>query len=101
MLACGIFVAAEFSLVTVDRATIERQAKAGDRRARGTRQALRALSTPRSGAQLGITIATLAVGFLAEPAIGRLSHDPLSELGLSGGGLSVASYAIALTLSTV
>jgi len=101
MLACGVFVAAEFSLVTVDRATIERQAKAGDRRAQGTLKALRTLSTQLSGAQLGITITNLAIGFLAEPAIGRLSHDPLSELGLSGGGLSVASYAIALTLSTV
>ena len=101
MLACGVFVAAEFSFVTVDRATIERDAEAGERGAEGTLKALRSLSTQLSGAQLGITITNLAIGFLAEPAIGRLLHDPLTSLGLSGGGLSVASYAIALVLSTV
>lgn len=101
MLACGVFVAAEFSLVTVDRATIDRDAEAGDRGAQGTLLALRSLSTQLSGAQLGITITNLAIGFLAEPAIGKLLHDPLTDLGLSGGGLSAASYAIALSLSTV
>lgn len=100
MLACGVFVAAEFSLVTVDRATIEREAAAGDRGAQGTLRALRSLSTQLSGAQLGITITNLAIGFLAEPAIGRLLHDPLTSLGLSGGGLRAASYAVALVLST-
>ncbi|GAA3542959.1 membrane protein [Aeromicrobium flavum] len=101
MLACGVFVAAEFSFVTVDRATIEREAAAGDRRAQGTLKALRSLSTQLSGAQLGITITNLAIGFLAEPAIGRLLYDPLTSLGLSGGGLSAASYAVALILSTI
>nr|WP_154597089.1 hemolysin family protein [Aeromicrobium senzhongii] len=100
MLACGVFVAAEFSFVTVDRATIEREAAAGDRGAQGTAKALHSLSTQLSGAQLGITITNLAIGFLAEPAIGRLLHDPLTSIGLSGGGLNAASYAIALILST-
>lgn len=101
MLACGVFVAAEFSFVTVDRATIERQAAAGDRGAQGTLKALRSLSTQLSGAQLGITITNLAIGFLAEPAIGKLLHEPLTATGLSGGGLSAASYLIALILSTI
>ncbi len=87
MLACGVFVAAEFSFVTVDRATIERAAEAGDKGAQGTLAALRSLSTQLSGAQLGITITNLAIGFLAEPAIGTLLHDPLSDLGLKGSGL--------------
>jgi len=101
MLACGVFVAAEFSFVTVDRATIEREAASGDRGAQGTLKALRTLSTQLSGAQLGITITNLAIGFLAEPAIGRLLHDPLTAIGLSGAGLSAASYVIALLLSTI
>lgn len=101
MLACGVFVAAEFSFVTVDRATIERRAASGDRGAQGTLKALRSLSTQLSGAQLGITITNLAIGFLAEPAIGKLLHDPLTAAGLSGGGLSAASYLIALILSTI
>ena len=87
MLACGVFVAAEFSFVTVDRATIERAAAAGDKGAQGTLVALRSLSTQLSGAQLGITITNLAIGFLAEPAIGKLLHDPLESLGLEGGAL--------------
>ena len=100
MLACGLFVAAEFSFVTVDRATVERQAAGGDRGAQGTLKALRSLSTQLSGAQLGITITNLAIGFLAEPAIGRLLESPLTAAGLEGNSLRVASYAIGLTVST-
>lgn len=101
MLACGVFVAAEFSFVTVDRATIERDAASGDRGAQGTLVALQSLSTQLSGAQLGITITNLAIGFLAEPAIGELVRDPLESLGLEGGALRGVSYGIALVLSTV
>src|SRR5690554_6687377 len=101
MLACGVFVAAEFSFVTVDRATVERNAQAGDRDAQGTLKALRTLSTQLSGAQLGITITNLAIAFLAEPAIGRLLEDPLVSIGLQDGSLRVASYAIGLTISTI
>ena len=68
----AFFVAAEFALVTVDRAEIERQAAAGDRIARTVRRAVRELSFQLSGAQLGITITTLLTGYLAEPALARL-----------------------------
>lgn len=101
MLACGVFVAAEFSFVTVDRATIERDAEAGDRAAAGTLAALRSLSTQLSGAQLGITITNLAIGFLAEPAIGKLLHDPLEDLGMGENAVRGTAYAIALILSTL
>jgi CBS domain containing-hemolysin-like protein len=70
--ANSFFVAAEFSLVTVDRAAIERRAQAGDRKAGTVRTALRELSFQLSGAQLGITIAALLTGYLAEPALARL-----------------------------
>jgi CBS domain containing-hemolysin-like protein len=101
MLSCGVFGAAEYSLVTVDRATVERAADSGDKRAQGTLAALRTLSTQLSGAQLGITITNLAIGFLAEPAIGKLLHDPLKSLGLTDGALKAVAYAIALVLSTI
>ena len=100
-LACGVFVAAEFSFVTVDRATIERAAEAGDRGAQGTLQALRTLSTQLSGAQLGITITNLAIGFLAEPALGTLLRDPLEALGLSGGAQRGVAYGLAIAISTL
>ena len=100
MLACGVFVAAEFSFVTVDRATVERQAAAGSARSAGTLKALRSLSTQLSGAQLGITITNLAIGFLAEPAIGKLLHDPLEAAGLEGTPARVTAYVLALLVST-
>ena len=69
ILACGVFVAAEFAFVTVDRSQVERAAADGDAAARGLQQALRSLSTQLSGAQVGITITTLTMGYIAEPII--------------------------------
>ena len=101
VVTCGAFVAAEFSLLTVDRATVERAAAGGDRRAEGTLAALRNLSTQLSGAQVGITITNLAIGYLAEPAIGRLLAGPLESAGLSDGAARGTSVAAALALSTL
>ncbi len=70
--ANALFVAAEFAFVTVDRATVERRAQDGDRRAAGLLAGLRTLSTQSSGAQLGITVTSLVVGFLAEPSLATL-----------------------------
>ena len=100
MLTCGVFVAAEFSFVTVDRASVERAAAGGGTRAAGTLKALRSLSTQLSGAQLGITITNLVIGFLAEPALGTLLHDPLHSAGLNGSAARATAYGIALVLST-
>ncbi|MGY1689321.1 hemolysin family protein [Geodermatophilus sp. SYSU D01105] len=96
----GFFVAAEFSLTTVDRGRAEEAARAGDRRARGVVAALRSLSTQLSAAQLGITITTLVVGYLAEPALGQLLRGPLESLGLPGGLVTGLSYGLALALAT-
>ena len=83
--ACGLFVAAEFSLVTVDRPSVERAAASGDEGARGVQLALRSLSTQLSGAQVGITVTNLAIGFLSEPAIADLIDDLDSRhAGLKG-----------------
>ena len=72
IVANGVFVAAEFSLVTVERGEVQRLASAGDRGARGVQAAIRRLSFQLSGAQLGITITSLLVGVLAEPSITSL-----------------------------
>lgn len=92
----AFFVAAEFSLVTVDRAAIDEQAEAGDRTARTVRRALRELSFQLSGAQLGITITTLLTGYLAEPAIARLLGPVLGPFAGQGG-----TYAVSFTLATL
>ncbi|WP_110205380.1 hemolysin family protein [Nocardioides daejeonensis] len=100
VLACGVFVAAEFALVTVDRAAVERAVADGDAGADSVQHALRSLSTQLSGAQVGITVTNLAIGFLAEPAIAALLHDPLAAAGVPGGALHPTALTIALVLST-
>ncbi len=98
--ACGLFVAAEFAFVTVDRGQVERAAEAGDTAAQGVRTALRSLSTQLSGAQVGITITNLGIGFLAEPAISEIIRGPLEAVGLPDGAVGPSALALGLTLST-
>src|SRR3990170_6393625 len=85
VLMCGMFVAAEFSFVTVDRSQVDQEAATGDTGAVGVQTALRSLSTQLSGAQVGITVTNLAIGFLAEPAIAELIDGPLAATGLPEG----------------
>ncbi len=100
ILACGVFVAAEFSLVTVSRARVERLTNSGDKGAAGVLAALRSLSTQLSGAQIGITITNLAIGLLAQPAIADLLRGPLEDVGLKGPVVTSVSVAIAIGLAT-
>jgi len=98
--ANAVFVAAEFALVTVDRATVDQHAEAGDARSVGLRKGLRTLSTQLSGAQLGITVTSLAVGFLAEPSLGQLLRGPLGAVGLSGAAVSAIAVTVAVLVAT-
>lgn len=97
----ALFVAAEFALVTVDRPTIARSAESGDRRARSVSRALSSLSTQLSGAQLGITITSLIVGFIAEPSIATLLSAPLSATGLPEGTSLGVAFGAAFVIATV
>jgi CBS domain containing-hemolysin-like protein len=97
--ACGVFVAAEFAFVTVDRSKVDQAAAEGDAGAIGVQSALRSLSTQLSGAQVGITVTNLAIGYLAEPAIAELIDGPLESLGVPAGAVRAVSVTIALTLS--
>ncbi len=99
--ASGVFVAAEFAFVTVDRSAVDRDAAAGDATARGLQKALRSLSTQLSGAQVGITVTNLAIGFLAEPAIADLVDPPLTSAGLPEGAVRPVALAIGLSVSTL
>lgn len=101
ILACGLFVAAEFAFVTVDRGQVERAVAAGDPQAAGLDAALRSLSTQLSGAQIGITVTNLGIGFLAEPAIAELLRDPLTTLGVSQTAVSPLAVTLGLVISTV
>jgi CBS domain containing-hemolysin-like protein len=92
-------VAAEFALVTVDRAEIDRRAAGGDRRARTVRRALRELSFQLSGAQLGITITALLTGYLAEPALARLFTPAVRPV--AGEAADEVARLLALALATL
>jgi CBS domain containing-hemolysin-like protein len=100
IVACGVFVAAEFAFVTVDRSKVDQAAAEGDHGAQGVQQALRSLSTQLSGAQVGITVTNLAIGFLAEPAIADLIDGPLAALGTPERAVVPVAVGIGLALGT-
>ncbi|MGW8063043.1 hemolysin family protein [Streptomyces ziwulingensis] len=100
-LACGAFVAAEFSLTTVERGELERAAERGERGAASALKAVRNLTFQLSGAQLGITVTNLVVGMLAEPSVAALIAVPLESVGVSGSTASSLALVLGTALSTV
>ncbi|MFE2636393.1 hemolysin family protein [Streptomyces scopuliridis] len=100
-LACGAFVAAEFSLTTVERGELERAAEGGERGAAGALKAVRSLTFQLSGAQLGITVTNLVVGMLSEPSIAKLIRGPVEAVGLSPSVASSVALVIGTALSTL
>lgn len=97
-LGTAVFVAAEFSLVTLDPGVVDKQTPADDRRGQSVLKALRRLSTELSGAQVGITITTILLGYTTQPAVVRLLGGPLeaSPLGQVVGGALAGLLAIVL-----
>lgn len=100
IVACGAFVAAEFAFLTVNRPDVAAAAAVGDRKAIGVLAALKSLSTQLSGAQVGITITNLTIGFIAQPSIAALVEGPLTGAGLSEGAAVTVSVILALVLAT-
>ncbi|MEV4916788.1 hemolysin family protein [Streptomyces tirandamycinicus] len=100
-LACAVFVAAEFSLTTVERGELERAARAGDRGAESALKAVKRLTLQLSGAQLGITVTSLLIGMLAEPSVSALLRGPLEAVGLPAGAVPTVSTLLGVALSTV
>lgn len=82
----AVFVAAEFSLVTLDPALADQESQNhDDRRGRSVRRALAELSTQLSGAQVGITVTTILLGYTTQPAIADLLADALGGTALTEG----------------
>ena len=79
--ANGFFVAAEFSLVAVRRSRVTQLVEAGKRNARALQRAVDRLDAYLAACQLGITISSLALGWIGEPALARLIEPWLSGLG--------------------
>ena len=97
----AIFVAAEFSLVALDRPSVQRAVDGGDHRAAVVLGSLRRLSTQLSAAQVGITLTTLVLGYLATPSLGKLLQTPLEAMGLGGAALQSVSATLALVIATL
>ncbi|NKZ09221.1 hemolysin family protein [Actinomadura latina] len=103
--ATGYFVAQEFAFVTADRPALDQRAAEGDRAAARAVRVMGRLSFMLSGAQLGITVTALVVGFIAKPALADLM-DPLLRAGgvpdAAAGGVAVAAgFAIATVIQMV
>src|SRR5918994_1541706 len=98
LLLNGFFVGAEFALVAARRSTLEHLAEEGNARARAALRALRELSFMLAGAQLGITMASLGLGAIAEPAVARLLEGPLHAAGLPDAALHSVAFVIALAI---
>lgn len=97
----GVFVAAEFSLVALDRQDLERRRDGGERGLDGVIRGLRITSTHLSSAQLGITLTTLLAGFTLEPAISVFLEPLLTALNVPASLHRIISAPIAVALATI
>ncbi|WP_306209517.1 hemolysin family protein [Actinoplanes sp. RD1] len=97
----GYFVAQEFGYVAVDRGKLRAEADRGDKAAERALQVTERLSFVLSGAQLGITVTALIVGYLAEPYLGEGFAELLGLTGLPEGVTAAISVVLALLIATV
>lgn len=99
----GFFVAAEFAFVSIRRSRIETLATAGGNRARSATRLLAMLDNLNaylSASQLGITLASLALGSIGEPFFSHLLEAPLTRLGISESAIHIIAYIVALGVIT-
>lgn len=97
----GYFVAAEFAVVSIRKSRVQELVDAGKYRARSLLEALEKMDRSVAAAQLGITLASLALGFVSEPAIARLLEPLFENAPADWQGPVTRILSIALTLSLV
>lgn len=91
--ACGFFVAQEFAYMSVDRSRMAARAEKGDAQAKRVLAITKRTSFMLSGAQLGITVTGLLIGYVAEPLIGE-------SIGTLLGGAGIPP-AVSITIGTI
>ncbi|MET9221012.1 hemolysin family protein [Streptomyces sp. NPDC088197] len=96
----AFFVGAEFAMISVRRGQVETLAESGDRRARSVVWGLEHLSPLLAAAQLGITVCTLVLGIVAEPAIAHLLEPVFHAVHVPEGAIHVIAFVIALAVAT-
>lgn len=100
LLTNAFFVGAEFALISVRRSQIEPRAQAGDKRARITLWGLQHISAMMATAQLGITVSSLVLGAVAEPAIAHLLEPAFEAVHIPHALVHPIAFVIALTVAT-
>ncbi|GAA4365026.1 hemolysin family protein [Nocardioides caricicola] len=94
----AFFVGAEFALISARRSQIEPRAQAGSRMARTTLRAMEHVSLMMAGAQLGITICSLGLGAVGEPAVAHTLEPLFEALHVSHEMLHPVSFVVALAI---
>ena len=97
----GYFVAQEFAYMSVNRSRLEAEAAAGDTKAEGALKVTRRTSFMLSGAQLGITVTGLMVGYVAEPLVGQSLGTLLGGVGIDPAISISVGTVLALAVSTI
>ena len=97
----AVFVAAEFAFVALDKPTVQKAIEQGDVAAKPVLASLAQLSTQLSASQVGITVTTLVVGYLAQPSVGKLLRTPLSAVGVPASAVEPSATTVALLLATL
>ncbi|AXK36376.1 HlyC/CorC family transporter [Streptomyces armeniacus] len=100
LLTNAFFVGAEFALISVRRSQIEPRAKAGEKRARATLWGIEHVSAMMATAQLGITVSSLVLGAVAEPAIAHLLEPGFDAAHVPHGLVHPIAFVIALAIAT-
>ena len=96
LLGNAFFVGAEFALVSARRTQIEPKAQQGSRWARQTLRAMEQVSLVMAGAQFGITVCSLGLGAVAEPALAHLIEPVAEGLGLPDGAVHPIAFGLSL-----
>ena len=97
----GFFVAAEFSLARARITRLDQMAQEGNKRAVSARSHVHQIDRYLAACQLGITLASLGLGWLGEPAFAHLVEPALETVGLGEAASVVAGGIIAFTIITV
>ncbi|KUF18886.1 MULTISPECIES: hemolysin family protein [Streptomyces] len=100
LLTNAFFVGAEFALISVRRSQIEPAAQEGNRRARATLWGVEHISALMATAQLGITVSSLVLGAVAEPAIAHLLEPAFEAAHIPGAFVHPVAFVIALAAAT-
>src|SRR5262249_33874389 len=99
--ANGFFVAAEFSIVTVRKTRVDQLIAEGHARARAVRRAVTSPDRYIAATQLGVTMASLGLGWIGEPALAALLMPALSRLPVAVAEATAHTISIAVAFAVI